>query len=53
MRKTWETPRLQAFGSVAELTKQQFNKVGAAADIYTGQSPVVGSLVPISGGGTG
>lgn len=47
--KTWETPRLVAFGSVAELTRQS-NKIGSTADIYTGQIPISGSIVPIAGG---
>lgn len=47
--KTWETPQLKAFGSLEELT-QQSNKIGYASDLYSGDTPLVGSIVPASGG---
>jgi hypothetical protein len=42
-------PRLREIGSVRDLTKQSFNKVGSSPDIYTvtTQGVVVGSLVPV------
>lgn len=46
MRRSWETPRLTAFGSVSELT-QQFKR-GSASDWLTGLIPIIdGSWVPI------
>ncbi len=47
----YEKPELRELGSLEQLTKQQFNKIGGTPDIYTvvTNGVVVGSLVPYNG----
>jgi hypothetical protein len=45
----YERPILREIGSLRDLTRQQFNKVGSTADVHsTVINQVVGSLVPVS-----
>jgi hypothetical protein len=48
MSKQYEAPDLRELGSLKDLTRGSFNKVGQANDIYTQltQGAVIGSLVP-------
>ncbi len=41
---TYEAPQVTDLGSLAELTQSK-NKIGAATDIYSANTPLVGSLV--------
>lgn len=47
MKKDYEAPTIRELGSLAELTSQQFNKVGSAPDAFTQitNGVVIGSLV--------
>jgi hypothetical protein len=49
MSMAYIKPQLRCFGSVAELTAQQYNKIGPSTDIYTAltNDAVIGSLVPV------
>jgi hypothetical protein len=49
MTQHYVKPELRNIGSVAALTAQHFNKIGAASDIYTAltDGAVIGSLVPV------
>ena len=49
MSLRYEPPAITRLGSIAELTLQQYNKVGPDMDIYTAltNNAVVGSLVPV------
>ena len=47
MKREYEAPAIRELGSLAALTQQQYNKVGVSTDIYSAQSNVVGSLVPV------
>ena len=49
MDKPYSAPKVSTLGTVAELTEQNFNKVGANDDQLTTTTPpiVVGSLTPI------
>lgn len=46
---TYEAPTIREIGSLAELTQQSLNKVGASSDLLTGLTNgiVVGSFVPV------
>lgn len=43
----YHAPVVQDLGSVEELTEQYTNKIGSAADQFTGQVPVVGKVITI------
>lgn len=45
----YEPPALTEIGMVHELTLQDFNKIGADADAFSGTIPgLVGDVVPLS-----
>jgi hypothetical protein len=48
--KPYQPPTIRTLGTVAELTEQQYNKVGSNSDMYTVLTggAVVGSLVEVS-----
>lgn len=48
MTIAYEPPNVRDLGTLAELTKQQFNKVGHSPDVYTTitNNQVIGSLTP-------
>jgi hypothetical protein len=48
MRKAYIAPAIRELGSLQELTRQSFNKVGNSADAYSQETnnQVVGSVVP-------
>ena len=47
MKKDYEAPTIRELGSLAQLTAQPYNKVGANPDTYSQVTPeVIGSLVP-------
>ncbi|HWT92006.1 MAG TPA: hypothetical protein VN238_03350 [Solirubrobacteraceae bacterium] len=46
MSKSYDAPKVTTVGTVADLTKQNFNKVGNNTDQYSQVTPLVGSLVP-------
>jgi len=46
MKKGYEAPAIRELGSLQELTQQSYNKIGTSQDIYSQNTPLVGSLVP-------
>lgn len=46
MNRRYSAPSLTPLGKLKDLTKQSFNKVGGSADVYSANTPLVGSLVP-------
>jgi hypothetical protein len=49
MTNRYERPEIREIGSVRELTRQQYNKIGPDSDIYTAltNGAVIGSLVEV------
>ena len=49
MKSQYERPVLREVGSARALTRQQYNKIGNANDIYTAltNGAVIGSLVEV------
>ena len=43
----YEPPVLAEIGTLHELTLQGMNKIGGGTDVFTGQTGLVGSIVPI------
>ena len=50
MSANYEPPAVRDIGTLAQLTEQQFNKVGHSPDIYTTitNNQVSGSLTPVN-----
>ena len=48
MRRAYEPPAIIELGSLVELTRQKYNKIGQATDMYsTQQNQLTGSLIPV------
>lgn len=48
MKRPYGAPAITVLGSLTDITRQQFNKIGQSTDAYsTEQNNLVGSVVPI------